>query len=586
MTEKQFRVLRYLKSYRFINQRALVKALKMSLGSVNKAINELKSMNYIDNQFQVTELGLLALHPYKVSNAIILAAGFGSRFVPFTYEMPKGLIKVHGERMIERLIKQLKAVGINQIIIAVGYLKESFEFLSDKYGATIVYCSEYSSKNSLSTLYRVRGMLSNSYILPSDIYLQDNVFNEYEYQSWYGAIYTDQVTSKWCLKMQPNGLITDVTVGGKQSWVMIGPTYFTDVFSQKFVPLLEQRYNRPGTENEYWETVFINNKKKLTLYARKFEENEACEIECIEDLRAIDENYHYNANNQILDLIQTVFSVKENEIKDISVLKAGMTNKSFLFTLNDKRYVFRVPGEGTDKLISRKEEGDVYQAIESLNISERIVYFNVKTGYKISRFYEGSRNSSSEKRDEVTKAMALLKQLHQSQLQVNHRFDIEERIGFYLGLCHQYQAIRYLDFDEVHPMINEVLSYLNTLYRPLVLCHADSVESNFIILNNGEYKLIDWEYAGMADPIMDVAMYAIYAGYDDQQIDDLLTIYCHQAPTKLEQTVYYSYIALGGFLWSLWTDYKQALGKEFGTYGMSQYRYARNYSRKVLNRIK
>ena len=43
--------------------------------------------------------------------------GFGSRFVPLTFETPKGLLEVYGERMIERQIKQLHEVGIQDITI-------------------------------------------------------------------------------------------------------------------------------------------------------------------------------------------------------------------------------------------------------------------------------------------------------------------------------------------------------------------------------------------------------------------------------------------------------------------------------------
>jgi len=81
---------------------------------------------------------------YKVDNAIFLAAGFGSRFVPITYELPKGLVSVKGEPMIERQIRQLLEKGINEIIIVVGYLKEKFDYLIDKYKVKLVYNPDYS----------------------------------------------------------------------------------------------------------------------------------------------------------------------------------------------------------------------------------------------------------------------------------------------------------------------------------------------------------------------------------------------------------------------------------------------------------
>ncbi len=80
---------------------------------------------------------------YKVDNAIIMAAGTSSRFAPLSYEMPKALIEVKGEILIERQIRQLQQAGIRQIIVVVGYKKEQFEYLNNKFGVVIVENEEY-----------------------------------------------------------------------------------------------------------------------------------------------------------------------------------------------------------------------------------------------------------------------------------------------------------------------------------------------------------------------------------------------------------------------------------------------------------
>ena len=56
--------------------------------------------------------------------ATILAAGFGMRMVPINTETPKGLLEVNGEPLIERAIRQLQEVGIREIYVVVGFLKE------------------------------------------------------------------------------------------------------------------------------------------------------------------------------------------------------------------------------------------------------------------------------------------------------------------------------------------------------------------------------------------------------------------------------------------------------------------------------
>ena len=84
----------------------------------------------------------------------------------------------------------------------------------------------------------------------------------------------------------------------------------------------------------------------------------------------------------------------------------------------------------------------------------------------------------------------------------------------------------------------------------------------------------------MCDPLIAVAMCAIYSYYNENQIDHLIELYLQRQPTREELLVVYSYVALGGFLWSLWAVYKSALGEEFGEYTIIMYRYAKRYYQK------
>ena len=121
-----------------ITQRELALAMDVSLGTANRLIRECIEQNLItaadDGHYQTAPEGMTLLEHYRVDGAVIIAAGFGSRFVPLTFETPKGLLEVFGERMIERQIRQLHEAGITDITIVVGYLKEKFEYLTDKFG--------------------------------------------------------------------------------------------------------------------------------------------------------------------------------------------------------------------------------------------------------------------------------------------------------------------------------------------------------------------------------------------------------------------------------------------------------------------
>ena len=483
--------------------------------------------------------------------------------------------------MIERQIKQLHQAGIYNITIMVGYLKEKFDYLIDKYGVKLIYNPEYSKKNTLATLYHCRHLLDNTYILSSDHWMKENIFHTYEPESWYSSVYMNDRTSEWCLTEDKKGRITQISIGGCNSYVMYGPVYFDRTFSRKFVPLLEEFYHRPGTENFYWEHILIHNLNSLTMYLYKQPENTVYEFENLEELRQFDTKYQNHSENEALERIASIFQIPESQITGIRCLKSGMTNKSFLFTVDQKDYIFRVPGPGTEELINRCQEKTVYEAIKDLHLSDTIIHFDGKTGYKISRYYKNSRNCDPKNYAEVDACMKVLSNFHQSGIQVAHSFDLRERINFYETLCNQHHAIQFEDFSEVRPNMQILLDWLDTLNIPKVLAHIDSVFANFLILSDNSIRLIDWEYAGMADHLIDPAMFAIYAYYNEAEADRLLESYLGRPPVLQETFRYYSYIALSGFLWALWAEYKIALGEEFGEYTLKMYRYAKTYYKKT-----
>lgn len=577
-------LLRNVQSNSVITQRLLAKELNISLGNTNKCVKNAIEAGYLiqtASQYHLTKKGMQKLDEFRVTNAIIIAAGFGSRFVPLTFEMPKGLLEVFGERMIERQIKQLHQAGIYNITIMVGYLKEKFDYLIDKYNVKLIYNPEYSKKNTLATLYHCRHLLDNTYILSSDHWMKENIFHAYEPESWYSSVYMNGKTSEWCLKEDKKGRITQIDIGGCDSYVMYGPVYFDRTFSQKLVPLLEEFYHRPGTENFYWEHILIHNLNSLVMYLYKQPENTVYEFENLEELRQFDTKYQNHSENEALEHIASIFQIPESQITGIRCLKSGMTNKSFLFTVDQKDYIFRVPGPGTEELINRCQEKTVYEAIKDLHLSDTIIHFDGKTGYKISRYYKDSRNCDPENNAEVDACMKVLSKFHQSGIQVAHSFDLRERIQFYETLCNQHHAIQFEDYNEVRPNMQILLDWLDNLNIPKVLAHIDSVFANFLILSDNSIRLIDWEYAGMADPLIDPAMFAIYAYYDETQTDRLLKSYLGRPPVLQETFRYYSYIALSGFLWALWAEYKIALGEEFGEYTLKMYRYAKTYYKKT-----
>ncbi len=569
-------------------QRDFSESMYVSLGKVNKLFKEALDLGYINAgiNYTITDKGLEFLNEHKVDNAIIMAAGFGSRFVPMTYETPKGLLHVFDEVMIERQIKQLLEVGISDISIVVGYLKEKFEYLTDKYNVKLIYNPDYGIKNNVSSIYYAQDILKNTYILPSDIYMPKNIFRKYEYKAFYAMEYFKDFKEEWALMLNKDNLITSINPSGdSDSWFMCGPAFFDNTFSLKFKELVNNYYHDSATSDYYWEDILRLNLKQLDIYGRKYPFESILEFESLEELREFDSSYLSFSHSKILDLIMEIFNVQLSDIKNITVLKEGMTNDSFLFEVNNKRYVFRNPGVGSSELINRENEAAVYKVINDLNISDKIIYINPDNGYKISEFIEDSRVIDIENKVEVKLAMDKLREFHNLDLKVNHTFNIKDQIEFYYELVEKANALWYKDIDEVYHNIKQVLKLISNYERPRTLAHIDAVYTNFLIKDN-EIVLLDYEYAGMADPLIDVAMYSVFAYLKEEDILELLDMYLNEKANSEEIIVTYAYVALAGFLWSLWTLYKQANGEDFGTYGIIQYKYARDYSRIVLDMVK
>lgn len=139
----------------------------------------------------------------------------------------------------------------------------------------------------------------------------------------------------------------------------------------------------------FWEEALYK-KDRMIVSARVVHASDAVEINTYEQLRDLDSDSEQLKSDAIA-VIAEQLQVNQKEIVEISVLKKGMTNRSFLFSCKGKKYIMRIPGEGTSQLISRKEEADVYRAISGKGICDDPVYINPANGYKITAFLEGVR---------------------------------------------------------------------------------------------------------------------------------------------------------------------------------------------------
>jgi thiamine kinase-like enzyme len=284
---------------------------------------------------------------------------------------------------------------------------------------------------------------------------------------------------------------------------------------------------------------------------------------------------------EIKKIIQSTGFCSQDEIVDLSVMKTGMTNRSYSFYVKGQRYIIRIPGEGTDLLINRQQEFDVYTSIKPLDIGERTLYFDPTTGIKIAAFLEDARPCDALNPQEVCACMQKLRSFHDKRLTVSHDFDIWGQLEYYESLLDG-QPSCYSDYLQTKKDILELRNFIENQPKERILCHIDSVPDNFMFLKKADdtfdIRLIDWEYAGMQDPHVDIAMFAVYSMYDRKQVDTLINLYFTEGCSHQVRMKIYCYIAVSGLLWSNWCEFKRKCGVEFGAYALRQYEYAKEYA--------
>lgn len=289
-----------------------------------------------------------------------------------------------------------------------------------------------------------------------------------------------------------------------------------------------------------------------------------------------------------LQIIADALGVTTDQIENITLQKKGMSNYSFELTCKGQRYIFRIPGEGTDKFIKREQEQQVYQVIADKGFCDNPVYINAENGCKLAIFLDDVHVCNDDDIGELTQCMSLLRKLHNMKLQVDHTFDLYREINSYEALWGE-RASYYDDYEITKKHVLDLKPVIDKYAKPMVLAHIDANCDNYLFYKKGDgtkgLQLTDWEYAGMQDPDVDLAMFCIYSMYDRGRVDRLIDIYYEGECDENTRTKIYCYIATCGLLWSNWCEYKKQLGVEFGEYAIRQYQYAKEYYDIVQERL-
>lgn len=231
---------------------------------------------------------------HTVKRAIIMAAGIGKRMQPVTFNTPKPLIEVNGKRMIDSVIDALHDNGIYEIHIVVGYLKEKFNVLSEKYQEIhLIENPYYDTCNNISSLYVARDYIEDAIILDGDqiIYNSSILHPSFE-KSGYNAVWTDEKTDEWLMDYQDGRVVSCSRTGGLSGWQLYSISRWTSEDGKKLKKHLIEEFEINDNKQIYWDDVpMFCHFDEYDLGIVKMNKGDIIEIDNFDELTEIDSSY-------------------------------------------------------------------------------------------------------------------------------------------------------------------------------------------------------------------------------------------------------------------------------------------------------
>ena len=525
----------------------------------------LQTAGCIDRNGDITSAGLQELEPYRVDNAVILAAGSATRFIPLSLEQPKGLYEVRGERLIERQIQQLREAGIRDITIVLGYKKDMFQYLEEKYQVRLLFNPAYNVKNNIESLLVAREHLKNTYVCVCDSYFTENPFHQYEYDSFYAGFSNSEPEDDFYCRIDATDRIVEMEKGLQTGLILLGHSFWRKDFSSKFIELAMKAREIGDYDDKFWEWLVKDNLSALPpFYFKEFVPGSIYEFDYFEQLRQFDVGYVSHAQSDIIRNIKLVFRCDEEDIVDFRTVSEGLTNTSFIFRINGEDYIYRHPGDGSETIINRRNEKRSLILAKEYGIDPTYIYMDVLEGWKISRYVSDFRVPDYASFEDGEKIIGVLHRLHALPVKVDYGMKPWEDAEVMERLLREKDAGCFREHEELKRRVYGL--YEKTLGDGVekCFCHGDTYKPNWMIRPDGEVILIDWEFAGFSDPGIDVGYYIVDAMYDFEDARRFIRLYLGEEWTERGEFHFLAYTAIIAYYWFVWAMYRESCGADIG----------------------
>ncbi|WIY61131.1 phosphocholine cytidylyltransferase/choline kinase family protein [Bacillus arachidis] len=606
-TQQVLNVLEVINQNPQINQKKIAEHCNISVGKVNYIMNDLAKNQYIYSEksgkymnyylykkgFEYMRQELVAhqgkkirVHRKegkKVTQAVVLAAGKRHDF-----GKPSGLLTVGEKLLLDRSLEILKNNGIEKIVVVVGYKKEQFEGWSGRYNVHFVENPKYKWTGSMASLAEVQELITDDFLL-----IEDDILIE------------EKALIKVLHHPEPDCvLITNESGSGDEAFVELQDGYLykiskdihqlnridgemvgiSKISYEVFMNMLATfRHNQNPYVN--YEYLLLDAARLYDVGYAKLSDVVWAEIDTTKQYEVVKNKIYPRLvkkeaefkERQIKRYVLEALSISEEQVTDIQSF-GGMTNTNFKVMAGGEEYVLRIPGSGTEEMISRRDEMETANLASDLGIDAELLYFNAETGVKLAKLIPNAEtlNPKTAKRsDNMILTANILKKLHSSDIVMNNVFNVFEKVEHYEGLLNKVNGSNFDDYVEVKSKIMQLKDMYEAMDVALAPCHNDTVPENFVKSGEDKVYLIDWEYGGMNDPMWDIAAHSLECDFSLEDEELFLSYYFNGSVEESYKERILMNKIFQDFLWSIWTKIKESTGSDFGTYGIDRYHRAK-----------
>ena len=510
-------------------------------------------------------------------------------------EIPYPLIPfTEGTSLFSRTLQILRELKFTSILVVVGFRADLFnEFQAND--VTLIKSSNYPFTSSMASLAMVEGYVNEDFVLIEGDTFYERILLEKLSSIKQGNCITmteESGSGDECYVETQSGFVTKITKDKHRvthfEGEMIGVSRISLHTFQKMIEVWKQAEN-PNLNYEY---VLMDVTTPLDRPCLMFKNLIWGDVDNQSNFIKL-QNYIFPRlrrkenpfdHDNLIGYLQKIFPDKSTENIQIESI-GGLSNKNFKISFNKNQYVLRVPGIGSQGMVTREYEEQNSMQGSKMGINVPTLYFNKDTGIKLTKYIvhaETLNSATIQRKENLRQIASLYYRLHNSKLRFNNDFNVFHEITKYEELMYHANGKMYDGYNDIRSFVFSLEDKLNTLGVQLKPCHNDAVPENFIKNSSGRIFLIDWEYSGMNDPFWEFAALFLESNFEEINQEYFLNCYFkNRIPAEAYEKILI-YEILQDILWSLWTVVKESQGDDFGSYGNDRF----NRGLKLISKLK